>query len=89
MIIEYRCESGFAENPPHARSSRVKRTYKDVTDMETTRSGVTYLTGIIPAEMDMKEPEYPKFVRYAQTYVIAAINLAPGEYLERVDLPRD
>jgi hypothetical protein len=28
-------------------------------------------------------------VHWAQFFLIAAINLAPGEYLERVDVPHD
>jgi hypothetical protein len=83
MIIEYRVSESakMLSKPP----SYAKRTYKDVTNIETTRGGVTHLTGTIPAELDDKGT----FVKWAQTYFIAAICLAPGEYLERVDLPRD
>lgn len=87
MIIEYRIsDSAHMCSKP---VSYVKRTYKDVTSIETARGGVTYLHGIIPAEVDTTEKEYPRFIRYAQNYVIAAIHLAPGEYLEVVDVPRD
>jgi len=69
------------------RGHGIKRTYKDVTNVETKKGGVTYLFGTTPAEMDYSSNQsYPV---YLQLYAIAVINLAPGEYLERVDLPRD
>ena len=74
MIIEYRVTApkdqfGFM-------ASRVKRTYKDVKDVETSRSGVTYLTGTTPAELNNDGV----FTRYAQKFLIAAIRLDEGEY---------
>jgi hypothetical protein len=43
------------------------------------------LYGLIPPVVD----ERGYFTAYAQPYLIAIINLAPGEYLERFDLPKD
>lgn len=83
MIIEYRTGTGRYDRP-----SRVLRTYTDVDRVETTRGGVTYLYGLIPAEIDTTVDHF-KVTRYAQNFLIAAINLAPGEYLEVVDVPRD
>ena len=81
MIIEYRTGTGRYDQP-----SRVLRTYKDVEDVETGRSGVTYLTGTTPAELNNNDGV---FTRYAQKFLIAAIRLDEGEYLESVDVPRD
>jgi hypothetical protein len=79
MIIEYRSDG--------VSRSLVKRTYKDVHEVSTCNAGITHLRGLIPAVMD-PEKNF-EYVRYAQTFFIAAINLAPGEYLECVDVPRD
>ena len=81
MIIEYRRTPAKSGD-----TSIVLRTYKDVNNVETTGGSVTYLTGVIPAEVN---PDNGDLVRWAQSYLIAAIKLAPGEYLERVDVPRD
>jgi len=77
MIIEYRQKDEAGKV-----TSRVLRTYKDVTSIETAKGGATYLYGSTPAEDGVK-------YSYARPFFIAAINLAPGEYLERVDVPRD
>jgi len=76
MIIEYRVGS----NP-----STVKRTYKDISNV-ITRGNVMRLEGVIPTELDV---ETGYVTKWAQSYFIAAICLAPGEYLERIDVPRD
>lgn len=39
--------------------------------------------------IDLSNPKYPKFREYAKPFLIAAIHLASGEYLEVVDVPRD
>lgn len=79
MIFTYR----FGYNP-----SNIKRTYKDVTSVEFSKAGIAVLFGTIPAVYDAEAKPWV-VIRYAQNYTIAAINLAPGEYLEREDLPRD
>lgn len=86
MIIEYRMNSFNSA----MQYSRILRTYKDVTHVRQAEK-VTYLYGTIPAVVDPKTPvDLPlRNSRWAEEYIIAAINLAPGEYLERVDLPRD
>jgi hypothetical protein len=56
---------------------RVLRTYENVA-IVCTNSGVTYLRGI-----KYNLPSCP------QQFLIAAIRLAPGEYLEVVDDTRD
>jgi len=81
MIIEYRMTANYDGRP----TSRVLRTYKDVKAVETAKGGVTYLQGIKPAEFD----ENLTVIEYARLFLIVAINLAPGEYLEVVDVPRD
>ena len=63
----------------------VKHTYKNVTNVETGGGKVTCLYGTTPAELDKDG----RLTQYARPFFIAAINLAPGEYLERVDVPRD
>lgn len=78
MIIEYRKTNGADH------FSRVLRTYKDVSNIDYSHTGLAILYGVTPAEMDEAV-----IVKYAQVYIIAVIKLADGEYLERVDLPRD
>lgn len=78
MIIEYRKTNNDTNH------SVVLRTYKDVHSVQFENSGVAQIYGLTPAKFDngfIKE--------YAQAYIIAAIKLQEGEYLERVDLPRD
>ena len=83
MIIEYRMNTYRAK----LQYSRVLRTYKGVTNVQQN-GNTTYLTGTIPAVVDTRAPTL-SYIRYAQTFLIAAIHLAPGEYLEVVDVPRD
>jgi hypothetical protein len=78
MIIEYRTGT--------STGSRVLRTYKDVTAVHTDRN-VTYLRGTTRVVDNGVEETYLR--RYDYQFLIAAINLAPGEYLEVVDVPRD
>lgn len=84
MIIEYRTTAYRAE----LQDSRALRTYKDVNEVHQN-DRVTYLYGLAPANIDLSNPKYPKFREYAKPFLIAAIHLAPGEYLEVVDVPRD
>lgn len=67
--------------------SRTLRTYKDVTYVECSKSGIVILSGIIPTELDTTQVN--PYISWAQKYTIAAIKLGEGEYLEREDLPRD
>jgi len=77
MIIEYR----YTDDTSVEHKSRVRRAYKDVNNVHQN-SSVTYLYGLVPAEMGICSP-------YAKSFLIAAIHLAQGEYLEVVDVPRD
>lgn len=70
MIIEYKDKHG-----------ELVATFQNVDAVETTRGGVTYLHGLTPADIDGQGILH----RYAQPFLIAAINLAPGEYLEVVN----
>ena len=90
MIIEYRMTPFEYSKGNMVRStpSVVKRTYKDVNSVHQNGS-VTYLDGLIPPVIDTTKPEYPIFREFAKSFLIAAIHLAPGEYLEVVDVPRD
>jgi hypothetical protein len=81
MIYEYRKTSYRGAD----HFSRVLRTYKDVKSVEYPKAGMVVLTGILPEEVDSNG----SFTRWAQMYTIAAIQLGEGEYIERVDLPRD
>ncbi len=85
MIIEYRARkfNSLDTCTPH---SEVLRTYKDVTTVQTSAAGVTYLRGTRSGNSE-KINSYMCWYDYQ--FLIAAINLAPGEYLEVVDLPRD
>ena len=67
--------------------SRTLRTYKDVTSVDCSKSGIVILSGIIPAVLDPNQSNV--YTTWAQNYTIAAIKLGEGEYLEREDLPRD
>lgn len=80
MIIEYRQNDTKLIN----HSSRVLRTYKDVRSVTTT-AGMTYLRSFAPAEINGDGV----LVKHSEYYLVAVIHLAPGEYLERVDVPRD
>jgi hypothetical protein len=85
MIIEYRTGmTGIGALP-----SRVLRTYKDVTKVH--QSGrITYLYGTeLWRDPNPVTTKHPFDYSYGQPFLIAAINLAPGEYLEVVDVPRD
>lgn len=89
MIIEYR----FSENKGGTfdiNRSVVKRTYKDVTRFETTQAGLVVLYGTKKFAEGTQEP-VPLSYRglYSMDFIITIVNLAPGEYLERVDVPRD
>jgi uncharacterized membrane protein YiaA len=84
MIIEYRTTAYRAE----LQYSSVLRTYKDVYEVHQ-KGAVTYLIGLVPAKMDLSNPGYPKYTEYAKSFLIAAIHLGTGEYLEVVDVPRD
>jgi hypothetical protein len=77
MIIEYR----FGSNP-----STVIRTYKDVENISRDTGDTVHLFGKTKLHNERIETSYTP---YYQNYFIAAIHLAPGEYIERVDLPRD
>ena len=81
MIFTYRKTSYNGEQA----YSRVLRTYKDVTSVDFSKAGIAVLFGTIPAMFDAKH----FITRYEQAYIIAAIKLGEGEYLEREDLPRD
>jgi hypothetical protein len=83
MIIEYRQNDLKITN----HSSRVLRTYKDVASV-LQNENVTYLYGLTPAEIDTTNGAF-SVTRYAQQFLIAAIHLDAGEYLEVVDVPRD
>jgi hypothetical protein len=80
MIIEYR----YGDYRDTKTCSRVLRVYMDVNTVEY-KGNMVGLYGLIPPVVD----ERGYFTAYAQPYLIAIINLAPGEYLERFDLPKD
>jgi hypothetical protein len=82
MIIEYR----YTDRTHVECKSRVLRTYKDVNTVKQNIN-VTYLYGLVPAKADLSNLGY--YTEYAKSFLIAAIRLAPGEYLEVVDVPRD
>ena len=81
MIIEYRQNDPKLTN----HSSRVLRTYKDVAFLRRdTGNNTVHLIGV------RLDPDHAAMVRYyPEEFFIACIHLAPGEYLERVDVPRD
>lgn len=83
MIIEYRTT---------VYSARILRTYKDVKNVQQDND-VTYLYGrtkeifVDTTSNGEKMGDYS--FHHSEPFLIAAINLAPGEYLEVVDVPRD
>jgi hypothetical protein len=84
MIIEYR----KTDRPGGslAVASKVLRTYKDVTAVRHgTGDATVFLYGTTPPLVDEKGV----CTTYAYEFFIACIHLAAGEYLERVDVPRD
>jgi hypothetical protein len=76
MIIEYRQNDPKLTN----HSSRVLRTYKDVAFLRRDTGDTVHLYGV--QKKDWRG-------HYTLCTPIACIHLAPGEYLERVDVPRD
>jgi hypothetical protein len=83
VIIEYRTT---------VYSARILRTYKDVTNVQEG-NGVTYLYGRtkeIFVDLTSKGEKMGDYsFHHSEPFLIVAINLAPGEYLEVVDVPRD
>jgi hypothetical protein len=78
MIIEYRYTDYSATPKP---CPRVLVTYRDVNTIEC-KGSTAVLFGLTPAVTD--ERGQCQLITYAQSYLIAIIHLAPGEYLERV-----
>jgi hypothetical protein len=83
MIIEYRQNDPKLTN----HSSRVLRTYKDVAYVRRDTGDTVHLIGqYISTDPDRN---IPLAYRFTGEFFIACIHLAPGEYLECVDVPRD
>jgi hypothetical protein len=87
MIVEYRCTDRLDK---YNTNSKVLRTYKDVTRFSRDGNFIS-LYGTEKWIETTSPQENTSYHRgfYDHDYVIVIINLAPGEYLERVDLPRD